>query len=57
MVQMALSFLPFAPTLPMVPMVIKLVQMVKMLPTNGTIGGPRTHNTLSYNCVSKTVPV
>ena len=29
--------------LPMVPLVIKLVPMVQMLPTNGTIGEPRTH--------------
>ena len=43
-VPMALPFLPFAPiSLPMVPLVFKLVPMVQMLPTNGTIGEPRTH--------------
>ena len=37
-------FLPFASiSLPMVPLVVKLLQMVKMLPTNGTIGEPRTN--------------
>ena len=44
LVPMALPFLPFAPfSLPMIPLVIKLVPMVQMLPTNGTIGEPRTH--------------
>ena len=41
LVPIVLPFLPFAPIcLPMVPLVIKLAQM---LPTNGTIGEPRTH--------------
>ena len=44
LVSTVLPFLPVAPiSLPMVPLTIKSVQMVPMLPTNGTIGEPRTH--------------